>query len=327
MGICKTVIRVAVVGGLATGAAVLVAGPHRVAAVAGEARAAVCNTIDQKLGDPVALRSQLRTLEAEYPKRIAAVRADLAELQAQSAELRRDKDVSDRVVEMASRDLTELKDMLARAESARSESPVAVINVRFGSQAYSLDEAYSRATQINNTLNVYSTRSSDAERDLGFLAEQEQRLSDLLAQLETERAQFQAQIWQLDGQIEMIARNEKLIDIVEKRQASIDRYSRFEALSLDQVTQRMEKIRAEQEARLESLSRQSQTTNYEKKAKLMLDAERTARDVFEKSRELAPAPAPETQIEILPNKQVEPSTPAPSAAPECVAEARKIVIE
>jgi chromosome segregation ATPase len=313
MAIVKTVMRIAVVGGLATGVAVLIAGPERVAAIAGQCRSAVCDAIDRNIEDPVALRSQLRTLEAEYPKRIASVRSDLAELEAQMHELERDAAVSRRVVEMASQDLDELKGMLGRAESARSESPAAVIHVRFDNQPYSLDQAYSRATQINNTLNVYSTRAADAERDLGFLGQQKERLAELLSTLETERAQFQAQIWQLDGQIEMIARNEKLIDIVEKRQESIERHSRFEAVSLEQITQRMAKIRAEQEARLQSLATQRETTNYEQKAKVMLDTENAARDVFRKSEQLAPVVPTTSTIEITPEPEAK-ADPAQTSA-------------
>ncbi|MBL8746020.1 MAG: hypothetical protein JNK58_06655 [Phycisphaerae bacterium] len=326
MCIVKSVMRIAVVGGLATGVAVLVAGPERVAALAGQCRTAVRNKIDQSIDDPVALRSQLRTLEAEYPKRITSVRADLAELEAQMSELQRDKAVSERVVEMASSDLGELKEMLARAENARTEAPTAVINVRFDNQPFSLDQAYSRATQINNTLNVYSTRAADAERDIGFLSQQKDRLSELLSTLETERAQFQAQIWQLDGQIEMIARNEKLIDIVEKRQESIDKHSRFEAVSLEQITGRMAKIRAEQESRLQSLASHSETTNYEKKAKVMLDTENVARDVFRRSEQIAPPLPLPGKIEIVP--QTPPTNAAPKADQTTASAARKpIVIE
>lgn len=320
MCVVKTVMRVAVVGGLATGVAVLIAGPDRVAALAGQVRSAVISKIDENIQDPVALRSQLRSLEAEYPKRIASVRSDLAELEAQMQELERDAAVSKRVVEMASRDLAELKDMLARAESARADAPFSVIHVRFENRPWSLDEAYNRATQINNTLNVYSTRAGDAERDLAFLAQQRDRLAELLTALETERAQFQAQIWQLDGQIEMIARNEKLISIVEKRQAAIDKYSRFEAVSLEQITQRMAKIRAEQEARLQSLASARETTNYEKKARVMLDSENTARDVFKRSQELAPpVPAGGNAIEIRKDQ----SPPAPPTTGASASAAKK----
>ena len=320
MCIVKTVMRVAVVGGLATGAAVLVAGPERVAALAGQARQAVISKIDSNIKDPVALRSQLRTLEAEYPKRIAAVRGDLAEVESQMADLARDRDVSQKVVEMAAADLTQLRDMLGRAESARGEQPSAIISVRFDDRAYSLDQAYTRATQVTNTLNVYQARVEGAERDMGFLNQQKERLAELLNTLETERSQFQAQIFQLDGQIEMIARNEKLIDMAEERSESIAQYSKFESVSLDQITSRMEKIRAEQEARLQALANQTKTTDYEKKAKIMLENENAAKNVFQESQKLiAPGPLPTSSIEITP-------TPA-SRDGDTVASAQKVVID
>lgn len=300
MAFVKTAVRIAVIGGLATGAAVLVAGPERVMAIAGQARDAVNCQIDKNIKDPVALRSQLRSLEAEYPKRIAAVRGDLAELGTQLADLNQEKEVSDKVVALASADLQELKDILARADSARAESPYAVISVRFDNSALSLDQAYSRATQINNTVQVYTRRAADADRDMNVLNQQKDRLEKMLAQLETERAQFQTQLWSLEGQIETIARNERLIDMVEERQKSIDRMSRYDAVSLDQVTERMDRIRAEQESRLQSLTNRSETTNYEKKAQLMLETENISREVFRKSIESV-QPLPSKVIEIGPD--------------------------
>ncbi len=320
MALVKTAVRIAVIGGLATGAAVLVAGPQRVAALAGQAREAVVQRIDKNIKDPVALRAQLRTLEAEYPRRIASVRGDLAELNAQLSELQREKEVSDKVVALAAADLEEMKDILSRADAARTESPAAVISVRLDESIMTLDQAYSRATQINNTVQVYTKRSQDAERDAGVLAQQQDRLAKMLTQLETERAQFQTQLWQLEGQIETIARNERLINMVEERQAAIDRMSRYDAVSLDHVTERMERIRAEQESRLQSLSNRTETTDYEKKAQLMLESENVSREVFRRSIESA-QPQPGSVIEIGPSRSVQPG------ADGKVAMTRPIVID
>lgn len=304
MAIVKTLVRTVVITGLAGGAVVLIAeaaAPGRLSALAGQARQRIVNRIDSAIDDPVALRAQLRDLEAKYPERIAEIRGDLAELTQQMSDLERDRAIAEKVVEMASADLSEMKSLISHAETARSESPFAVISVRHGGSSYSLDQAYAKATQVNNTLNAYRTRTADAVRDLAFLQQQADRLGELLSQMETERAQFQAQIWQLDGQIEMIARNDKLIELVEKRQQAIDRYDKFEAVSLDQVTARMSKIRAEQESRLQALANASKGEDYESKAKAMLDAEKTAREVFEKVQEQSPVPA-ET-IEIGPDGQ------------------------
>lgn len=321
MHLGKTVVRVAVIGALATGATVLVAGPDRVLALAGQARQCVIHKIDSNIKDPVALRAQLRSLEAEYPKRIAAVRSDLVELQGQLASLERDREVARKVVEMAGADLAAMKDVLAKADAARAESPYSVINVRFGGRTMTLDQAYTRATQINNTVNVYTSQLAGADRDITLLRQQQERLQEMLTQLETERAQFQAQVWQLDGQIEMIARNDKLIEMVEARQKTLDKFSRYEAVSLDQVTQKMNAIRAEQESRLQSLMNQEQTTDYQKAAEAMIDAENLSRSVFEKSLESTPAPAVSPTIEVSPEGVTQ------QAPGEKVALAAPIVIE
>jgi len=325
MAICKTVIRgvviTGVVAGLAAGAVAVTAGPQALFAIVGQARDKVAHTIELAIDDPVALRAQLRELESAYPERIGEVRGELTELQQQIAQLQQDGLVAQKVVEMASADLASLKDMLARAESARTGAPYTVINVRFGGQALSLEQAYSRATQISNTIAAYQTRVSDAERDVTFLQQQADRLNELLAQLETEQAELQAQIWQLDGQIEMIARNDKLIDMVERRQNAIEKYDKFEAVSLEQVKSRIAKIRSTQEARLNALAA-NRGTDYETKARTTLDSERAAKQIFERAQQLS-QPKPET-VEITPSGATQ---PAQDDGSKSVASVERIVID
>lgn len=323
MGMTKTVVRVVAVGGLLTGAAVLIAGPHRVMAIAGLARDQVVNGIDAAVGDPVALRAQIRELEVQYPKRIGEVRSELSEVRSQIQTLERDRAVSDKVVAMANDDLVEMRTLLSKAENARTESPAAIINVRFSNQSLSLDQAYSRATNINNTLTAYSSRIADADRDLEFLRQQATRLEEMLATLETERSQFQAQIWQLDGQIEMIARNDKLIDLIEKRTASMDRFDKFEAVSLDNVTGRIGKIRAEQEARLQALANHTKGDDYETKARTMINAENAARAVFQRAQNQA---APKPSIEVGP-EGAKPSGPAPTTGPVASSVTKTVTVQ
>ena len=108
---------------------------------------------------------------------------------------------------------------------------------------------------------------------MGFLKQQEQHLGELLGTLETERAEFQSQLWQLDQQIDAVSRNERLLTMLEKRQKTIDSISPFKADSLDQVTQRIAKIRAEQESRMASLATRTADDNYLKRAQVQIDAE------------------------------------------------------
>lgn len=285
MSIIKNVVRVGVIGGLLVGAAVVIAGPSRVHAIAGQARGFVNEKIDSAIQDPIALRQQLRQLEQEYPKKIAQVRGELAELESQMASLEKDREVAQKVVDLASGDYDELNELIQMAQDARMDSPGAIIRVNFDNRHIALDQAYTKAAELQSTVGAYRNRAANATESMQLLATQRDRLEGLLAELETERTTFQAQVWQLDSEIEMIARNEKMLDIFEERERSIDRLGKTEASSLDQVMQRMAKIRAEQEAKFESLASGPRET-YEEAAKRMLESEQAGRALLEKTQEL-----------------------------------------
>ena len=95
-------------------------------------------------------------------------------------------------------------------------------------------------------------------------------MEELLVQLETEHTRFQAQLWQLERQVDAIARNERLIELLEDRNKTIEECSRFDAISVDHVTERLAEIRSRQEAELELLSSTQETTDYEEQARQAL---------------------------------------------------------
>jgi chromosome segregation ATPase len=302
--ITKPLFRLAVIGGLTAGGVVLLAQTPRGGAMYSQVKHKITNTIDSAIDDPIALRAQLRSLERQYPERIAKVRGELAELGEQVSRLERDRAIAEKVVEMAAADLETITDRLDQARAVRSESPHAIISVRFEDRTMSLEESYNRATQIRNTVSAYTTRATEADRSLQVLSKQSQRLTDLLNELESEHTAFQAQLAQLDGQIEVIARNEKLIDMVEQRERAIRNLDRFETVSLDQVTGRMAKIQAQQEARLTNLLSGSEQRSYEDLAAQELSRENNAREMFENTMRLS-TPRQET-IEIGEDGQVKP---------------------
>jgi len=285
MALSKTLLRVTVIGGLATGGLVLLAGPQRVGMLFDQARTTVSTAIDNSIEDPVALRNQLRDLEKQYPTKIAKVEGELAELNQQMATLERDRAVATRVVELAQADLDELSDMLNEAQAVRSESPHAIIRVHWAGAPMNYDEALTRAADIRTTFNSYTTRVSEADATLDVLAQQRTRLAELLGELRDEHNEFKAQIAQLDGQIEAIARNERLIDMVEEREKAIAQLDRHESHSLGQIQAKLQKTRAEQEARLASIMNPSQAEDYAKQAEEMLNREAAARTLFEKATE------------------------------------------
>ena len=277
-GIIKTLIRVGVITAASAGAAVLIAGPHRAAALVSQAHESIMTHIDERIDDPVALRSQLRELERNYPERIGQVRGDLAELREQMRQLDRDRAVSERVVALADRDLGLLSPMLQDAEGVQAEAASyggvrKVASVVFDNRTYTLDQARTRAQQIGQTRVAYANRAADAAHDLIYLKQQEEKLEDLLAQLETERTQFQGQLWQLDRQVDAIARNESLIEMLEKRKQTIEECSRYEVASLDQLMGRLAEVRARQQAELDVLSGTGGSVDYEEIARMQLGTE------------------------------------------------------
>ena len=275
MCLTKNLVRTGLIVALAGGGTALVAetvSPGSVSAIMGQARGAVAHAIDIAVDDPVALRSQLSQLEAEYPAKISEVRSDLTDLDDQIAQLERDRAISERVVELTAADLSVIDSGITQARAASTANPHAIVRINFQNDAFNMDRAYAKRAEIEQTNAVYATRAQEIATELGFMQDQREQLADLLGQLENERAQFQVQIVQLDAQIDSIARNDRLISMMEERQTRIDELSRHEVHSLEQFHRKVAKLRGEQQARLADLGRMKQTQTYEDAAKWELNA-------------------------------------------------------
>jgi hypothetical protein len=321
MAFTKSLVRFAVITGLVGGAAAVVVGPDRLGALFDQTQNSINKQVDKVITDPVALRAQMRKLEGEYPERLADVRSDLAELQQQRAQLVREQEVSARVVQLAEDDMSTLTAMIERGEQANqialasfdpadAEAQDHVIRINFNGQSIPLKDAYTKATRISQVHTAYTSRATDIERDMGYLDTQETRLKDLLGQLETEYAEFQAQVWAMDRQVDSIARNERLIEMMEKRQRTIDEQGRYKAYSLEQLNSRFADIRARQEAKLEAMGTGTTTVNYEDRAKY--DIDRTKPAQLKASQLLKPTKARAKVIEITPGDLNKPLPQAPA---------------
>ncbi len=271
--VCKTVVRGVVITALAGGVLVAVAGPHRVHAMFDQARGNITQVIDNSIDDPTLLRAQIKKLEAQYPQKIAEVRSDLSEVQTQVTQLERDLQVAHKVVALAAQDLNGVDTQLSQARVTQQANPGAIVRISYNNKPIELEDAYTKRQRIEDTRDLYLARAADLETDLGYLRDQEGQLSDLLARLETEHAEFQAKLFQLDAQIDTIARNDRLIGMMEDRQATIDEHSRFQSNSLDQLNSRLSTIRNEQRARLEAISNRESDRDYVDEAEFLIDQE------------------------------------------------------
>lgn len=272
-GIFRTGLIASVLVGAVAGATVLVAGPQRAKAVFHKVHDGVVQAIDRRIDDPTALRAQLEESARRYPQKIAQVRGDLAELNEQIDELRQERAVAERVVLLADSNLETLAPKVAQAASVRADGGLQRAAIAVGERVYSYESAASELQRTRATRAAYLGRAESAAHDLVYLEQQQQRLEELLLKLENEYAQFQTQMMQLNRQVDAIERNERLIAQLEERQRSLDELSRFESVSLDHLTGRLTKVRAEQEARLDLLAGAEQQLDYEELARIQLEQE------------------------------------------------------
>jgi chromosome segregation ATPase len=304
----KTVVRGVVITALAGGVLVAVAGPQRVGALVQQTRGNIVSVIDENIDDPILLRAQIKKLEAQYPGKIADVRSDLSEVQTQISQLDRELKIASKVVELAGGDLEVVDAQIAQARVTQSANPGAIVRISFNNEPVDLDDAYTKRQQIEQNRNLYASRAQDLNADLGYLRDQEAQLAELHERLTTEQDEFQAKLVQLDAVIDSIARNERMIDMMEDRQATIDEHSRFQANSLDQLNSRLSQIREEQRSRIENITKKNSETTYVDEAKFIIDQEGRVQG-FENQERLLIEPA---VIEITP-EDAEPSKPMASS--------------
>jgi len=323
MAFSKVLVRTTVIAGLVGLVGLAVVGPVRARILAEKVRGNINSAVDACIDDPSALRAQIRELESQYAPRIAQTRSDLGQVKGQIAELRREQVVAQRVVEIAQADLQKLQGMLARADSIRdigsnvivagysgnhAEENAGEVRIHFNNESLSYDQAVSKAQQVEQVIAAYASRHEEIDRDLGYMGEQQRRLAELNDKLETERAQFQAQLVALDHQIDAIARNERMIDMMQRREDAMAANSRYEAGSLENLKGRLAEIRTKQEAQLETIGRGSTSNGYEAKAKVELDARNL--------KKFEPWSKPTKKvIEIGPGDALSPSHPATPAEP------------
>lgn len=270
----KVVVMSTLLLGLAGAGAYALMGQHRTSAVVHEIQDNLLESIDAHLDNPSLMRSQLRELERQYPERISQVQADLAEIRHEIKKLEQDVAVSERVVVLADQDLERLTAQVASQLPAdASPTGVRLTSVRLDGESYTPDSAHSQLQRVRATRSAYAGRAADAHHDLGYLTKQADRLEELLAKLQGEQTEFRAQVVGLNRQIDAIGRNDRLIELLEKRNQTIEECSRYEAVSLDQITARLDQIKGKQEASLDLLASEERATDYEDVARQQIASE------------------------------------------------------
>jgi chromosome segregation ATPase len=262
----KQVVRWGLITAVVVGGTTVLIGPERVAAGFDQVRSLAAATFDDFVDDPVALRRQLKGLADQYPDRIAEVRGELSEIEVQMGQLDHDTDVATRVVTLTDTDLDLLKERIVEATSGSPSGQKVLI--RRGSFDVGLDQARSEGRRIAGIRSAYQDRIIGNDQQVMLLGRQKQRLTDILAQLESEYGEFEAKLWQLDRQIDSIERNDRLIAMTEEQQAMLRDFEKLGKVgNLRQLEAKLEELRTTQEAQLQTLERHGIQGEYEQRAR------------------------------------------------------------
>jgi chromosome segregation ATPase len=277
--IFKTLFRTAVIGTALTAAVVggsaMIVGPDRVGAMADQLQNEIEQRFDAGLDEPASMARQIDEAQRQYSKRIGVLRKDLAGLREERSSLEHDQAVSERVVSMVDRDLDLLRPEVQKIQTAQADgAPRArLASVSFDGELMSYRRASAKVKDMERTRLAHAGRAADAQHNLKYLRNQEQRFETILEQLEEEKAQLDTQLVQLKTEVQSMARNQRLIKMLKSRQNTLDSMDTFEATSLDQITSLLERKRSEQEAELDELTSTVESVNYEALAKCELAAE------------------------------------------------------
>ncbi len=266
--ISRCVLRWGLISGLALGGVTLLIGPQRVAGGLAHLRTKAQSLVDQATDNPMALRRQLEVLADEYPQRIGTVEAEIAEVDYQIGEYKEDCEVAQRVVAMASDDVVQLKSLITRADDV----PSTAVFIRFEGIRFDMDQARNEARRINRIMINYQDRVACNRQQLDMLQQQKARLVEIFNTLTDEFATFQTQTWQLDRQIDAIERNERLIEMTRRLQATLDTYDQWGKVgNLKQLEQKLAELRRFQEAQIRTLQQAGVRQNYEDRARFELE--------------------------------------------------------
>ncbi|KAA3614360.1 MAG: hypothetical protein DWQ01_01260 [Planctomycetota bacterium] len=221
----------------------------------------------------VRLPKELQALNREYPKRIATVRKDLAELQAHLRQLRVERRISERVIQLAKKDQENLQSKLAHSKHASPACTSCHTEHSPGVMKQLAENWQKRISQAEQTIQGHRSSLEETGIEMSSLKRQASQLQALLTKLESEYSQFRVKATSLERQIHSAKRNQRLIEMIEQRQRTIDELTAYEAPSLSQFESRLHQVRSQQLARLEILNGLDSQVDYEQQARKELEAE------------------------------------------------------
>lgn len=262
--IFKTVVIVGLcaVGVVATAHVVL--GKQRTRDAAKALQKMAQSEVDELIAHHADMKEELEKLRDDYPRQVAALKAQLKEIERRLSEIEKESATAADIVRMCEEDISMLED---RRDSAAG-TPASVRVIEHHGSRYSLPEANRLIDRIGRTREMYATRAESISAEREQLQAEASRVQAELASVQAEQAEFEVQYNSLVREIEGLRRNEQMIEMAEKRRGR-GRECHAEAMStLEQVKGALERAKIEQDERLKSLRESAQDLGYEARARL-----------------------------------------------------------
>jgi chromosome segregation ATPase len=269
----KGVLIVGLCGVATVAVAHAVLGKHRTHDAAKALQKMAQSEVDELIRQQSDLKEELSKLREEYPRQIAMLRSQGAQIDRQLEALTKEETRATDIVRLCEEDISYLEDQRETVGSVYADTRA----IEHRGSKYNASEAEQLIGRIAETRGIYVTRLDDISAERAVLEGEKDQIAIELAAVEAEQAEFEAEYQSLVREIERLKRNEELLKVAEGRRGmGCERHS--EAMStLTDVKSAVERARMEQEERLKSARVAPRSLDYETRAKL-LELERQRAD-------------------------------------------------
>lgn len=270
------------VGTIALAHAVL--GKHRTHDAAKALQSMAQGSVDELIANQQDMRKELQKLRKEYPKQIAFMRHQIAEIDRELDVTAKSETKASDIIRLCEEDISYLQAQQSIVTESGSEARV----IEHRGALYSAIETQVLVNRIEETRNIYIERATESIEQRAILVSEKEALSLELEAIRTEQAEFEAEYQSLVREIERLKRNEEMLKLTEKRRGMGGERHGQSMETLSHVKSAIERARMEQEERLKAAKIAPRNMDYETRARLLeLQRQREAKRKTE--------PTPEAQ--------------------------------
>ncbi len=233
------------------------------------------------------MKEQLAKLREQYPKQVATLRAQQADIDEQAKQLEKEAAKCADILALCDADLNEIS-------AARKRSNA---SITFRGSKYSPADADSLVVRISKTREIYATRQSDIKVERETLETEKAQIAQELELVRAEQEEFEAQYQALVREIDRVKRNQELLNSAQSRKGYCGNRHEESMETLSQLKSALTKARMEQDERMKSLKITPRQQDYETRAKVVeIERERETKRKTEGASE-EPAPKAEQPAE------------------------------